>query len=190
VVGDGAGFAEALAVGLRDNDGLQTLNLAQNDIGKLVLLDGWHAERICTGGRWSDGYRHVDGTVQIENPALPIGVIAVAGAVKTHKALGKLDLSNNKLVGRDSGAALGEMLGENTGLQELDLSDNHVPSMVLSAAYDMCTEGAVGFAEGLAVGLATNATLQTLKGEFCFQSSCDYPLSINRMSIRCPLTFL
>ena len=76
---------------------MTSLNISKNDIGELVLPDGWSHSR-----KFSDRdapYKHTDGRRQKEPPAdsSPDGVIALAGAIKNSRVLAILDLSTNRI---------------------------------------------------------------------------------------------
>ena len=91
---DGPGFAQELAVGIKDNGALSILNLAENNLGELVIPAGWtedydEDEEVL--------YRHTDGTEQKGNPGKPEGIIAIANAIPDMGALTSLNLSSNDL---------------------------------------------------------------------------------------------
>jgi hypothetical protein len=92
--GDGPGFAQELAVGIKDNGALSSLNLAANNLGELVLPEGWTED-------WDDEdeivYGHTDGRTQKEHPGKPDGIIAIANAIPDMGAMTSLDISNNSI---------------------------------------------------------------------------------------------
>jgi hypothetical protein len=94
--GDGPGFVQELAVGIKDNGALTSLNLANSNLGQLVLPVGWTKEWMCEkfGG---DGYKHIDGREQKEDPSRPEGIIALASAIKDMGAISLVGLSGNGL---------------------------------------------------------------------------------------------
>jgi hypothetical protein len=69
---------------------LTVLNLANNNLGELVLIDGW--TKGCV-----DEYTHADGRKQKEPPGTPEGVIAIANAIKDMRLLSSVNLLNNNL---------------------------------------------------------------------------------------------
>jgi hypothetical protein len=97
-LGMDAGDAAILASELPDKGALSSLNLASNDLGKLLLPEGW-SEKYGNGTAY--GYTHGDGREQKEAPAgsTPEGAIAIANAIKDMRALSLLNLSSNKLCG-------------------------------------------------------------------------------------------
>jgi hypothetical protein len=80
--------------------------LASNNLGELVLPEGW------TSGLNADysarEYTNADGRKQNQNPSKPEGLIAVANAIKDMRALSSLNMSSNCLVWR--GDTSGNML--------------------------------------------------------------------------------
>jgi hypothetical protein len=90
-MGDGPGFAQELAVGIKDNGALSVLNLASNGIGEMVLPDGWRKTESGRKPEWT----HSDGSKVTANPGKPEGVIALATAIPDMRALTKLNISGN-----------------------------------------------------------------------------------------------
>jgi hypothetical protein len=76
----------------KDNGAMTVLNLANNQLGKLVLPDGW-SEKYNDGPNW--GYTHTDGRTQGQHPGKPEGIIALAAAIPGMGALAKLDISSS-----------------------------------------------------------------------------------------------
>jgi hypothetical protein len=74
---------------------LTSLNLANNNLGELVLPEGWTQQVNSTGTGYE--YRHIDGTVQQARPGKPEGVIAIANAIKDMAAMSSLNLADNGL---------------------------------------------------------------------------------------------
>jgi hypothetical protein len=72
---------------------MTSLNISNNDIGKLVPPKGWSNPYSDGSGEWS----HTDGRKQQGWPAgsKPQGVIALADGIKNMGALIKLDISSN-----------------------------------------------------------------------------------------------
>jgi hypothetical protein len=91
-----AAFAKEFAVGISDNRAMTVLNLANNQLGKLVLPEGW-SEKYGNGPMY--GYTHTDGREQKGAPegAKPEGIIALANAIPDMRALVKLDISSNSI---------------------------------------------------------------------------------------------
>jgi hypothetical protein len=78
----------------KDKGALSSLNLAANNLGELVLPEGWSKE-----DDWGDiTYKHADGREQKEDPgSKPEGIIALANAIPNMGAMTSLNLSNNDL---------------------------------------------------------------------------------------------
>jgi hypothetical protein len=142
-----------LAAEIVDNGALSVLNLASNKLGELVLPDGW---LIKDKGKNYQKYVHTDGREQTDHPGRPDGLVtAVANAIKDMGAMTRLNLSNNGLLTREGGSALGNMLKANTILKELDVSDSW---------YGLSPEvrDGPGFAQELAVGIKDNGAMTSL----------------------------
>jgi hypothetical protein len=97
---DGPGFAQELAVGIKDNGVLTSLNISNNDIGKLspdaAKLDaaGWKYKKAKSG---NVAY-FKDGKGQRETPTeclSPLGAIALADAIPDTGALTSLQVGSN-----------------------------------------------------------------------------------------------
>jgi Ran GTPase-activating protein (RanGAP) involved in mRNA processing and transport len=116
-MGDGRGFPQELAVGIKDNGALSVLNLAENNLGKPVIPEGWTS--------YCDGYRHTDGRTQKDKPAKAEGIIAIANAIPDMGALTKLDISSNSLW-PEGGEALALGLKDNQVICELNIADNNL----------------------------------------------------------------
>jgi Leucine-rich repeat (LRR) protein len=92
-----------LANAIKDMGALTKLDISNNQIGWLVHLE-W--SDTGQGGSYRSGerYQHIDGRKQDEKPEgvefKPLGVVAVATAIKDMGALTKLDLSSNN-IGRE-----------------------------------------------------------------------------------------
>jgi hypothetical protein len=75
------------------------LNLASNNLGELVLPEGW------TKGEKADysayEYTHTDGSKQDQHPGKPEGIIALANAIPDMGAMTSLNLASNCLCGLD-----------------------------------------------------------------------------------------
>jgi Leucine-rich repeat (LRR) protein len=135
---------------------LSSLNLAENNLGELVLPEGWTEDYDSED---EEVYRHADGREQKDNPGRPEGIIAIANVISDMGALYKLILKNNKLATAEAGEALGEALAGNTVLKELDISRNYWDD----TEYGGWTKGdGPGFAKGISKGLTGNGALTKL----------------------------
>jgi hypothetical protein len=85
-------------------EALSSLNLANNNLGELVLPTGWTKEWMYE--EFKDyGYTHTDGREQKEHPGKPDGLIALVNAIPDMGALTSLNISSNRLTG-DHGAQM------------------------------------------------------------------------------------
>jgi hypothetical protein len=94
--GSATKFAQALSIGLRDNRALLFLDISDNNIGTSWNLNPAYE----TNPDEEYKYKSTDGGGQDEEPAGelgPIGVIAVANAIKDMAALTSLNFSSNYL---------------------------------------------------------------------------------------------
>jgi hypothetical protein len=98
------------------------LNLAKNNLGELVLPEGWRREQIKAYG-WEFGFTHVDGRQQRKKPGNPEGIIVLADAIKDMGALTKLDISENNLHA-GGGKALAAGIKGNQVITELSIAGN------------------------------------------------------------------
>jgi hypothetical protein len=129
---------------------VSSLNLAENNLGKLVLPEGWQR----TGRKvWT----HSCGAKVTENPGKPVGVIAIANALPDMGALSVLSLKANRLLTAEAGQILSDMLATNSVLKELDVSDNNWDDGVKYLG------DGPGFARALSVGIKDNGALTDLK---------------------------
>jgi hypothetical protein len=71
------------------------LNLASNNLGELVLPQGWTSGRKAD---YSEEYTHIDGTKQDQHPGKPEGIIALANAIPDMRAMTSLNLASNNLI--------------------------------------------------------------------------------------------
>jgi hypothetical protein len=84
---------------------LTALNLADNNLGKTVLPDGWtkreaqSEEEYNAHGQNVVWYEHTDGMVQNNDPSRPEGVIAIANAIPDMRAMTSLNLASNSRLG-------------------------------------------------------------------------------------------
>ena len=93
---DGPGFAKELANGLNANHTLRSLNISSNNIGQLVVPDGWIFKKggVFSASKWV----YSDGTKQQRNePSEPLGVVSIANVIKNNDALTSIDISNNRI---------------------------------------------------------------------------------------------
>jgi len=124
----------ALCSGLRSNDTLRSLRLNLCSIGNggaLALSAAFSAEKLCLEKLYLQ-----------DNLISDYGMRPFCSALKKNKTLRILKLSRNKL---EDDARFGEMLAENTALEELVLEGNSISD-----------KGAVEFGE---FGLRNNSTL-------------------------------
>jgi hypothetical protein len=117
VSGKNLGMEGALVVAeyLDGNRALSVLNLAENNLGALVLPEGW------TEDYDSDDYgmyRHTDGSEQSDNPGEPEGLIAIANAIPNMGAISSVNLLQNK-IGSDQAEELASILKEHPTLKSL-----------------------------------------------------------------------
>jgi hypothetical protein len=86
--------AIAIANAIKDMRVLTSLNLASNNLGELVLPDGWSIKNK----GWSyQKYVHADGREQKDHPGKPKDVIALANAIPDMRAMTSLSLASNSL---------------------------------------------------------------------------------------------
>jgi hypothetical protein len=74
-----ANDAIVLASELPDKGALMSLNLSDNNLGELLLPEGWSEEP--NNAKRCYEYKHTDGRVQEENPSKPDGIIAIANDI-------------------------------------------------------------------------------------------------------------
>ena len=79
----------AVADAIKNNGALTSLNISNNNIGALVLPEGWKR----TGRK---EWIHLDGTKAQATPAKPEGAIALAAAIKTNGAMTTLTISGDE----------------------------------------------------------------------------------------------
>jgi Leucine-rich repeat (LRR) protein len=91
----------ALASAIKGMKTLTMLNLANNNLGELVLPEGWTEGIGPKGG--PKGYAHTDGRMRKESPGKPKGLTALASAISGMGALTILDISKNRIGERWSG---------------------------------------------------------------------------------------
>jgi hypothetical protein len=112
----------ALADAIKVMGAMTSLNLANNSLGELVSDPGWVHDKSPPKGQ--PQWQHTDGRKQKKKPKKgPVGIIALAGAIKDMGAMTNLDMSDNDFYDTEAGKALGDMLAVNTVLKQLDLSN-------------------------------------------------------------------
>jgi hypothetical protein len=90
---------------------LTSLDVSHNDIGQLVLPEGWYSDH-------ESGYEHTDGREQKKNPGKPEGCIALANAIPDMRALASVNLLKNKIT-MVQAKALASILQEHPTLKSL-----------------------------------------------------------------------
>lgn len=82
----------ALADAIMNHEGLTSLNISANNIGELVLPEGWTSSR-------PGEYKSPAGECLRHAPdgSSPAGVIALANAIKNNRALTSLNLAGNHI---------------------------------------------------------------------------------------------
>jgi hypothetical protein len=141
-----AAGSKALAVALTGNQNMTELNIASNFMG---TVNG--------------------GTADMS------GIIAITDAIPTMGALVKLNMSNNGMLTKEAGRAIGDMLKTNGTLKELDVSYSWW-------RMNESDKDGPGFAQGLADGLCTNGKLVKLvlsKYDFSATDALGDMLAVN-----------
>ena len=126
-MGDSQGFACELAAGIKENKKMRSLNISDNRIGDFVVTSEiWQTGfQVCTGQQlFKQTNTQGDWTKKPPSEAKPIGLKAIADAIKNNVAMEKLNLSKNKIRGSEGICALCEALKTNTVLKEINLSHN------------------------------------------------------------------
>jgi hypothetical protein len=77
---------------------LTSLNLGNNNLGDLVLPEGWTQQ--VNSAKTDYEYKHIDGTVLEAKPGKPEGVIAIANAIKNMGALSFLNVKGKRSLGK------------------------------------------------------------------------------------------
>jgi hypothetical protein len=129
----GAGDAVLIANDISDMGALSVLNLAENNLGELVLPEGWTEDY--DSDEDEEVYKHTDGREQKDNPGKPEGIIAIAKAIPDMRALLQFDISNND-IRAEGGKALVEALRGNQVINTLSIAENDL-SFNSSADQDM-----------------------------------------------------
>jgi hypothetical protein len=86
---------KAIADAIKDMRALSVLNLASNNLGELVLPQGWTKGE--KGYSITEEYTHTDGTKQDQHPGEPEGIIALANAIPDMGAMTELDVRENNI---------------------------------------------------------------------------------------------
>jgi Leucine-rich repeat (LRR) protein len=182
--GDGPGFAQELAIGIKDNRALSVLSLMDNrlatkEVGKALAealaSNSTLKELDVSSNVWKDGTFGWmgDGPGFAQELAVgikewPVRLTKNGLLTKENGALSSLFLSNNGLLTKEAGKALGDMLRDNTVLKVLDVS---------GGGYGMShwDKDAPGFAQELAIGIKDNGAMST----FTFSGySSDEPVTM------------
>jgi Ran GTPase-activating protein (RanGAP) involved in mRNA processing and transport len=151
---DGPGFAQDLAIGIKDNRALSMLSMKSNNLrveGGKALAEGLKGNSVITELNIADNDLADYGQDMS-------GVIAIANVIKEMGALSSLSLKNNRLVTKEAGRALATALAANSVLKELDLSSN----AWAYSDYDHVHADGPGFAQELAVVIKDNGALLVL----------------------------
>ena len=139
---DSPGFVQELAIGVKNNGALTSVNISRNEIES----EGWKAFAPVLKNR----------NLKELNIAGNYLDKTIFDVIRTMEALTSLNVSNNRyLLNRESGKALADVLKDNTVLKELDVSNNY-------DRYDRRPQDSVGFAQEFAVGLRSNRALTSL----------------------------
>ena len=154
---DGADMSGVLAIcdAIPTMGALTSLNIRGNDIGYLKSSRGWIMNgrgAYCSPsphGKWQGLSK--EGIPDEEFK--PVGVIALANAIKNHGALEKLRMGANDLKGIEAGKALGDAIAVNTVLKELDISGDY------GTSGETCD---AEFVKGFSPGLSTNRAMTKL----------------------------
>jgi hypothetical protein len=144
--GDAPGFAQELAVGIKDNGALTKFDISNNSLfaaGTKALAKGLEGNQIMT-----------ELNISANDIGKP-GAMALAGIVPGMVALNSLNLSQNGLLNEESGHALAAALIANSALTALDVSKN------FDLASGSSQDGG-GFARSFACYLNTKTGLKAL----------------------------
>ena len=73
---------------------MTSLDISSNHIGQLVRPDGWQLKKggIFSASKWV----HLDGRTQKDEPLEPVGVIAIASAIKNMGAMSTFTFSGDE----------------------------------------------------------------------------------------------
>jgi Leucine-rich repeat (LRR) protein len=100
-LGMDADDAAILASELPNKGALSSLNLASNNLGQLVLPEGWTEKKEGFMNASVIGYQHTGGTDQTEHPGKPEGIIAIAAAIPDMRAMTSLHVGMNRIPGTE-----------------------------------------------------------------------------------------
>jgi hypothetical protein len=114
---------------------LSSLNVTSNNLGALVLPEGWSEVRGFLRGK---SYMHTDGRKRKDDPSQPLGVINLANAIKDMGWMMSLHVGNNDIpekemkeiiaiaMSKESMRVLCEVPIKNTTLTKLDVSNKNL----------------------------------------------------------------
>jgi hypothetical protein len=112
----------ALANAIPDMRALTSLNVADNNLGILVLPDGWTKKTVESQEEYdaygNEVFVHTAGQKQKENPGKPMGLIAIATAIKDMRAISSVNVLFND-IGAEQAHALANVLKEHVTLKSL-----------------------------------------------------------------------
>jgi hypothetical protein len=119
-IGIDADDAIILVSELPGKGALSVLNLASNNLGELVLPQGWSEDWIVTLSFCSRAkeYTHTDGSKQDQHPGKPEGIIALANAISDMRAISSANLLENGIP-MEQAKALASILKEHPTLKSL-----------------------------------------------------------------------
>ena len=112
----------ALADGIKNIGALVKFDISNNALqakGGKALAAGLKGQQTITELNLADNYLGVQDSTDNSDMS---GVVAISNAIPTMGALVKLTMGNNSLKGTEAGKALGKAIAANTVLKELDLS--------------------------------------------------------------------
>jgi Ran GTPase-activating protein (RanGAP) involved in mRNA processing and transport len=113
-------FADAL----QDMGSLSKLDISGNNIGELVLPDGW--TKGVNAAQTDYEFKHTDGTTQTADPSAACGVIALVKVLPDMGSLSELDLSKNNL--RSEGLSTVSEALKSTSIKQLNIAENKLTS--------------------------------------------------------------
>jgi Ran GTPase-activating protein (RanGAP) involved in mRNA processing and transport len=126
--GMGAGDAIMLVPEIVDNKALTHLDVSSNNLGEVVLATGWKSVEHPRSGKtmyYNEGVKKAKGQFTPPPGCRPLGIIALAGAIRDNGALTALSLQSNSLFAA-GGKALAEGLKDNQVITELNISSNRL----------------------------------------------------------------
>jgi Ran GTPase-activating protein (RanGAP) involved in mRNA processing and transport len=155
---DGPGFAQELAIGIKDNGAMSILDICSNYIraeGGKALAAGLKGNQVIKELNFSGNTLGYNSNLDTDTS----GIIAIADVIPGMGALSVLSLKDNRLLTKDGGKALAQALANNSTLKELDVSSNNW--MEYGNCGKLMGDGP-GFAQELAVGIKDNGALTKL----------------------------